>query len=474
MATFRFPWRSCLLAVGCVVGLVVSPFVAGGYNPGYGSAAVEAKIALGFAFTGLGVLVLAALACDLRPAGGLLAAWVLVGVLGTIYARSATVPWQALVFALLLSGFVYSIVGINRAWRGIWRGVRRNSLNLTAMWASLGLVLIAGHSLPDAQRQALALAGMGLFLTPWGAHWAGWGLRFLAATTERRVDWGKALFALGLLAGLCGAIWHRGPLPHVQVAGMTLPLHDVMRWLVTAAFALYVARRPVLDRRRRVTLIAAFSLVSILFFASGERYSVVLVLLVTAVVAVSTWGLRRTLPSVVFLLFLGLLGVLILGQFGHTLPRDRLAAAVGMKAQNDEVQRARLALATSGWSGISGVHLERMSLQSVTDYALSALALNYGRLGLSLALAITFVQICLLFLAAAQLDKAPSRLLGLALVANIGVQATLPILAMTPFPAPYGGIPWALAARSVGQVGLQILASAALTGAVPAQQLEER
>ncbi|NMC34281.1 MAG: hypothetical protein GYA36_17770 [Veillonellaceae bacterium] len=395
-------------------------------------------------------------------------------MLGTVYARSATVPWQALLFALLLSGFAYSIVSINRAWRGIWRGVRRNSLNLTVMWASLGLILIVGHSLPDAQRQAVALAALGLFLTPWGAHWAGWGLRLLAATRESRLDWGKALFMAGLLAGLGSAVGHRGPIPHVQAAGMTLPLHDVMRWLVTAAFTLYVARRPVLDRRMQITLTAAFGLVSALFFASGERYSVVLVLLVTAVVGVSTWGLRRTLPSVALLMLLGLVGVLILGKFGHTLPQDRLAAAVGMRAQNDEIQRARLALSTSGWSGVSGVHLERMSFQSVTDYALSSLALNYGRLGLGLALAITFVQICLLFLSTAQLDKAASRLLGLALVANIGVQATLPILAMTPFPAPYGGIPWALAARSVGQVVLQTLASAALTGAVPPQQIEER
>ena len=462
---FRFPRRHCLVTACAAVGLVVTAMLSGEPSLPYGEASVAIKVVTGFLFVGLGALLLLSVALDLRGTGALAATWVVLGVVATAYARSAAVSWRIWLFAGLLGAFVHGVIGINRAWKGIWSGTRRNSLNLSLIWACFGLILIVGYSLAHAQRQGLALAGMGLFLTPWGARLAGWGLRKLALTTQGRLDWGKALFAGGVCTMVVGAALHRGALPHVLTAGMTLPLHDVARWLVSGAFAVYIARRPHLDRRTLAVVLLAFSVIAVLYLGVGERYSIVLLLLVTSVVAASVWGIQRTAVPFACLVIAGFCCALVLAKMGTRLPLERMTGAVGA-TQNQEISRAKLALATAGWTGISGAHTARLSFQSVTDYAVSTIALNYGRIGLLFALTITFVQICLLFVSSAQLPNATCRLLALSLVANVAVQALLPVLAMTPWPVPYGGIPWCLAARSIGQLALQLCASAAIIGAV--------
>lgn len=467
---FHMPVIACLGALIGMIGLVSLPWVGGAATTPYGDAPVWAKATLGAAFFALGALTLLAMIGDLSLTRWLVAVWAFLGTIGTAYARSSSVSASTWILASLLALFCWGIVGINNAWRGIWSSSRRNALNLTVLWAAFGIILISGQALPEATRQAAALGVAGLFLTPWGACVAGWGLRKIADTTRTRLDSSKVAFALASAALGAAVIWHRGPIPHLEVAGMALSLHDLARWLLCAGLALYTARHPQLQRPELVRLGTALVIAALLFIALGERFSLVLLVCVAAAIGATVWGVRRVALPLLILGFAGVGIAFILNACGAELALSRLSETI--MPRNPELSRARFALITAGWTGLGGIHVERLSAQSVTDYAISTIALNYGRLGLILVLAITALQICLLFVASARITDLPCRLLALTSAANIGIQALLPLLAMAGW-APYGGIPWCLAARGIASLLLQTLASAGILGAISVRKVEE-
>lgn len=475
-APLRFRWPVGTLFLGtCAIGVMaLLPFLWRSNIP-YGTSPVILRIAAGCALLFLGSGAVAAAIADRPGAARWVAAWTGFGIIATAYARGGTLFLSALALAAALGALSFAVVRSNRAWRGFWFPSRRKALTLGFIWAAFGIMVVLGASLPGALRQSAVLAMATPLLTPWGARVLGALLRALASTTRGALDSGLIIYLLTvalLVAG--GAFRQGGTIPHVPIAGgFTLSLHDIARWAISIAFALYVARRPVLDKWMRNRLFVALGILTILFLWIGERYSLLLMGAAVSVVATTVWGIRRTTGPVAFLLMIGMLVALSLSRLGEDLPQERLRIAIGA-SENAELNRARLALRTAGWTGISGAHLERLSMQSVTDYAVSAIALNYGRLGLFFAIMLTFTQVMLLYVASAQLRDVPARLLSLALVSNIGLQALLPILALTPWPIPYGGVPWCIAARSTTQLLLQVSATSAIIGAVSGQDRGEQ
>lgn len=471
-----FCWPIAALLTGVVSAgvLLVLPFLWRSNIP-YGASPVSLRIGAGCLLLLLGTGAVLATVADLPRAHRWVAAWVAFGIVATAYARGGTLALPALALAVALGGMAIAILGANRAWKGFWFPSRRNALNLNFIWATFGVMVVVGASLSGALRQAAALGLCAPFLTPWGARLLGALLRGLAATTRGALDWGIAIYGLTVLMLAAGALYRpAGAIPHIPIAAgeFTISLHDLARWSITIAFALYVARRPVFDRWMRNRLFVALGVVGGLILLLRERYTLVLLGAALSVIATTVWGLRRTALPVLLLLLMGLGVAVILGRSGERLPQQRLQIAIG-SAENAELNRARLAIRTAGWTGISGAHLERLSVQSVTDYAVSAIALNYGRLGLLFAILVTFCQVMLLYVASAQLRDVPARLVALAMVSNIGLQAVLPILALTPWPIPYGGVPWCIAARSNTQLVLQTLSSSAIIGAVSSQDRGE-
>lgn len=470
---FHWPIVPLLLGAIAIAILVVLPSLWHSNIP-YGSSPVLLRIGAGCALLFLGCGSVMATLADRPGAARWMAAWTAFGIVATAYARGGTLFLSALAMAAALGVLALALAHSNRAWRGFWFPSRRNALNLTFVWATFGIMVVLGASLSGALRQAAALGLAAPFLTPWGARILGTLLRTLAATTRGALDTGVILYLLTVALLVVGSIFHRGgAIPHVPIAGgLTLSLHDLARWSVTIAFALYVARRPVFDKWMRNRLFIAIGVIGALFLRIRERYSLLLMGAALGIVAATVWGIRRTAGPLIFLLVMGVGVAVALGRTGEDLPQERLRIAVGA-AHNAELNRAKLAIRTAGWTGISGAHLERLSIQSVTDYAVSAIALNYGRLGLFFTIVLTFTQVMLLYVASAQLRDVPARLLALALVSNIGLQALLPILALTPWPIPYGGVPWCIAARSTTQLLLQVGATSAIIGAVSGQDRGE-
>lgn len=473
---FRMPVLHMLLALAAVVGIIVMPLIFKG-NPPYGTAPVEPRVISGFVLLGLGVLMLLAIALDHPKAPMLAGLWATFGVAATAYARSAVLHLAPAVFALALGLHAYALGSINRSWKGFWLASRRNTLTLTCIWADFGVILILGASQMGAMRQAIPLVLMTFFLTPWGARALGSMLRRLALTAMGPVDASKILYACGVLLLVCGCVlrYLRGDdlRPHLAIMdGVSWAPHDMSRWLFTTAFAMYLARHPQLDRWMRNRIFVALAVIVLLYVGLGERYAILLLLAASSVLALTVWGIRSSVIPLVALGIAGLALVLLLSQFGIDLPQERFMVAAG-KAQNLELERARLSLTTAGWTGISGVHFERLSSQSITDYAVSSTALQYGRGGLLFAMLVTLAQISYLFVASSQLREIPTRLLALSLVSNIALQAVLPLLSLTTWGIPFGGVPWCTVARSGLQLVLQAAATAAITGAISSQVIEE-
>ncbi len=432
----------------------------------YGPAPAVVRVGLGLLFHGLAMMAVWAVWVPGAHTPRWLACWVGFAVAGTTAAFTGRLGLEALVLAGLVGGGTWTAARGIVSVRGMWPATALRPLLWAVAASGWGVAVVAGGSLSEAYRQAIAFSFAAVvILNPLTATLLGRLLWAMCNYSYGLLDLGKLMFFVGLLL-LFGSFalgaGHRGPALHV--GGMDLQLFVAARLALLVGLALYVGHHPEprsTSARRRILI--AFLVCAIGFACLRETTEILLLAAGGTLVGLAVWGLVPTLVSASSLTALFIFLAYAVKAY-YPVPAERLALMLH-PLSSLELSRVFAAIGTAGLTGLTGANLHAISRACTSDYAPAAITLNYGLAGLLLAVAMTALGTVFMVASAARLPNAPTRVLGLALTGFVVAQWIVPVLSLAQI-CPFGGTPFGLMGRGIAQLLGQAVAISCLSGLV--------